>query len=176
MKPGGEDRMSARMKEIMCTRRSQRGFTLLEILVVAVIITILVGAGTVAFLEVERRTKEKLCATKLQEIAAYQKFYARDFGEYADFEQLQEEGFIDPNYVADDNMTHTNGPAFVPDYILEFVIPGDGTYRIDAYSVMEDAADFSPRWRLIGGTWDLRPMYVDDRGVVRWVEDNRPIF
>ena len=63
MEPGGEDRMSARMKEIMCTRRTQYGFTLLEILVAAVIIIILVGAGTVAFLEVERRSKEKLCAT-----------------------------------------------------------------------------------------------------------------
>lgn len=168
--------MSTRMKKIMHARRSQKGFTLLEVLVVAVIIVILVGAGTVAFLEVERRTKEKLCAGRLQEIAAYQKIYARDFGEYAEFWQLQDQGFIDPNYSEADNLTHTAGRPYVPDYVLEFTIPGDGTYRIDAVSIMDDSRDFSPRWRLIGGIWDLRAMYIDDRGVVRWDEDDRPIY
>ena len=54
--------MKTRMKKILRGRLSSKGFTLLEILVVAVIIVILVGAGTVSFLEVDRRAKEKLCA------------------------------------------------------------------------------------------------------------------
>ena len=168
--------MTARIKKLKRVRRSQKGFTLLEVLVVAVIIVILVSAGTVAFLEVERRTKEKFCAGRLQGIAAYEKQYARDYGEYAEFWQLQEQGFIDPHYVEDDSLTHTGGSAYIPDYLLDFSVPGDGTYHIEARSVIEDVGDFTPRWRLIGGTWDLRPMYVDDRGVVRWEENDRPIF
>lgn len=168
--------MKTRMRKILHARLFSKGFTLLEVLVVAVIIVILVGAGTVSYLEVERRVKEKLCAERLQTIATYEKFYAREFGEYGDFINLQEQGYIDPNYIADDNLSHSNGVPFVPDYIFEFTVPGDGTYRVDAFSVAEDVAEFSPRWRLLGGVWDLRAMYVDDRGIVRWEENDRPVF
>jgi len=164
------------MKKILHTRLSSKGFTLLEILVVTVIIVILVGAGAVSYMEVERRAKEKLCAERLQTIATYEKFYAREFGEYGDFINLQDQGYIDPNFVAEDNLSHSNGPPFAPDYILEFVVPGDGTYRVDAVSVVEETDQFSPRWRGLGGIWDLRTMYIDDRGIVRWEENDQPIF
>jgi prepilin-type N-terminal cleavage/methylation domain-containing protein len=155
---------------------AKRGFTLLEVLLVAAIILILVGAGSVAYLEVERRAREHSTAQRLQELATYEKFYVREFGEYALFWQLQEQGYIDPQYVEDDVPKHNEGIPYVPEYRLEFNIPGDGTYRIDAVSVLDSTADFSPRWRLVGGIWDLRPMYIDDRGIVRWTEDNRPVY
>ena len=100
----------------------------------------------------------------------------REFGEYGDFINLQDQGYIEPGFVAEDNLSHSNGRPFVPDYILEFVVPGDGTYRVDAVSVAEDLAEFSPRWRMLGGIWDLRAMYIDDRGIVRWEENDQPIY
>ena len=153
-----------------------RGFTLIEVLLVAAIIVILAGAGSVSYLEAQRRAREHYTAQRIQELGTYQKLYIREFGDYALFWQLQEQGYIDPNYVEDDDKQHTVKTPFIPEYTLEFDVPGDGTYRIDAVCVLEESADFSPRWRLIGGQWDLRQMYIDQRGIVRWTEDNKPIY
>jgi hypothetical protein len=102
--------------------------------------------------------------------------FIREFGNYAEFWELQEQGYIDPQFVEADNPAHTAGPPFVPEYVLTFDIPGDGTYRIEAKCALDNVSDFPPRWRLTGGIWHLRGMYIDDRGVVRWLEDDRPIY
>jgi prepilin-type N-terminal cleavage/methylation domain-containing protein len=156
--------------------KENSGFTLLEMLVVAGIIVILAGIGSSSYLEAHRRAKEHLCATRMQQLATYEKFYYREFGAYAYYTDLQTQGYIDPQYVEDDNETHSNGVPFIPDYQVEFDIRGDGTYMITAESVLTDPNQFSPRWRLTGGIWDVRPMYIDDRGVVRWAESDIPIY
>ncbi len=156
--------------------KENSGYTLLEMLVVAGIIVILAGIGTTSFLEAHRRAKEHLCAARLQQLATYEKFYYREFGTFAYYTDLQTQGYIDPKTVEDDNATHTNGSPFIPDYQIEFDIRGDGTYMITAESILTDADQFSPRWRLAGGIWDVRPMYVDDRGTVRWTESDIPIY
>jgi prepilin-type N-terminal cleavage/methylation domain-containing protein len=156
--------------------RSELGFTLIEILLVCAIIVILVSVGSASYLEAQRRAEEHRCAGRLQELALYEKMYAREFGDYALFWELQDQGYIDPHYIESDTPKHNTGIAFIPQYRLEFTVPGDGTYRIAASSDLTDPAQFHPRWRLTGGIWDLRAMYVDDRGIVRWVENNAPVY
>jgi prepilin-type N-terminal cleavage/methylation domain-containing protein len=156
--------------------RRDSGYTLLEVLVVAGIIVILVGFGSTSYLEAQRRTKEHLCATRLQTLATYEKFYQREFGDFGFFTDLQTQGYIDTNYVENDNERHTNGSPYIPEYKIEFELPGDGTFRITAVSALEDPDSFMPRWRLTGGIWDLRTMYVDDRGIVRWEENDMPVY
>jgi len=155
---------------------SERGFTLIEVLLVCAIIIILVSVGSASYLEAQRRAEEHRCAERLQELAVYEKMYAREFGDYALFWELQDQGYIDPHYVESDTPKHNAGIPFIPEYRLELTIPGDGTYRIDATSDLTDPAQFQPRWRLLGGIWDLRPMYIDDRGIVRWVENDTPVY
>ena len=157
-------------------RRGSGGFTLMEVLLVASIIVILVSVGSVSYLEAQRRAREHYTASRLQELATYEKLYVREFGEFALFWELQEQGYIDPNYSEDDNTQHTVKSPYIPEYTLEIDVPGDGTYRIDAVCVLDNSRDFNPRWRLVGGIWDLRPMYVDDRGMVRWTENDKPIY
>jgi len=159
-----------------CFALSQYGFTLIEVLLVCAIILILVTVGSASYLEAQRRAEEHRAAERLQEIAVYEKMYAREFGDYALFWQLQDQGYIDPHYIQSDTPNHGGGKSFVPQYQLVFTVPGDGTYRVDAASVLTEPAQFQPRWRLLGGTWDLRPMYIDDRGIVRWAEGNAPVY
>ena len=164
------------LKNRLFGRSSELGFTLIEVLLVCAIIVILVGVGTASYLEAQRRAEEHRCAERLAELAVYEKMYSREFGDYALFWQLQDQGYVDPHYIEADTPTHNAGIPFIPEYVLEFTIPGDGTYRVEARSDLTQAAQFQPRWRLTGGIWDLRAMYVDDRGIVRWVENNAPVY
>jgi hypothetical protein len=150
----------------------------MEVLIVATIVGILVTVGTVQYLEVKRRAKEKLAAQKLSQLATYEKFYFRDFGEYADFEDLRIEGYIDWEYIyEDDEIQHYHRPVYLPEYTLEFNIDEeeDG-FEIVAEPVLQEAHTWYPRWVPLGGIPDLRSMSVKEDGVVVWHETGRPVY
>jgi len=153
---------------------SERGYTLLEVIIVAAIIGILLTIGTAHYLEAQRLSIEHLCATKLANIGAFEKMYYREFANYATFQELQDQGFIDKAYWAgDDVMSHST--PFVPEYWLEFNITGD-TYQVVARPVISDNNAVYVRWRVLGGQENERSMYIDQDGVVRYLRNGRPVF
>ncbi len=156
----------------------QKGYTLMEVLIVATIVGILVTVGTVQYLEVKRRSKEKLAAQRLTQLALYERMYFREFGEYGEYFDLRDEGYIDEAYLyEDDDMTHYLRPAYIPEYTLEFNLDEEGGgFEIIAESVLEQSHTWYPRWVVIGGIRDLRGMYVEEDGVVKWLTSGRPVY
>lgn len=155
----------------------QRGYTLMEVTTVAAIIGILVTIGTVQYLEVKRRSKEHYCAHRLAQLAVYERLYFREFGEYAGFEGLKEAGYVDWDYLEDDAMLHYDRPAYIQEFELEFILDDEeGGYRIVATPVLQQAHLWYPRWVALGGIPEYRSMVVEEDGVVRWEETDRPVF
>jgi len=156
----------------------ERGYTLMEVLVVATIVGILVSVGTVQYLEVKRRSKEKLAAQKVAQLAVYERFYFRDFGKYADFEELREEGYIDEQYrFEDDDVLHYDRPAYIPEFMLDFQIDEETSdFKITAEPSLQSRHAWYPRWVPLGGIDEYRSVYVEKDGVVRWLDTGRPVF
>ena len=160
--------------------RSRPGYTLIEVLIVTGLIITLATIGTTSFLESLRQSKESRAFTKLQELAAMQQVYFRDFDRFATFAELQEIGYIAAQYVEDDVILHnpttgdgSRGGAFIPDYQLDFAVQAE-SFRITATAMTPPQA-VTARWRLQGRNEDLRGMYVTEDGVVRFAKNQRPV-
>ena len=156
----------------------ERGYTLMEVLIVATIIAILVTVGTVQYLEVKRRGKEHYCAQRLAQLSVMERMYFREFGAYATFDDLRVEGYIDWSYIyEDDTLLHYHRPVYIQEYTLEFNIDEEGGgFEIIAEPVLQEAHLWYPRWVPMGGIPELRAMMVDEQGIVRWLETGRPVF
>jgi len=165
------DAMKQYLKKYM---KKESGYTLIEVIIVAAIIGILLTIGTAHYIEAQRIAIEHLCATRLANIAAFEKMYFREYAQYATFEELQTQGFIDKAYDSFDDVTSRSTP-YVPEYWLEFNITTD-TYQIIARPILEDFDALYVRWRTAGGQEDVRSMFVDQDGVVRFLRNKRPIF
>lgn len=155
-------------------KRDDRGYTILEVIIVAMIIGILVTIGTAHYLEARRLANEHLCATRLANIDAYQKMYYRQYATYATFQELQNEGFVDSAYTSYDDVLSSATP-YIPEYFMTFSISGD-TYMVMAQPVHGDFNGVYVRWRESGGLEDKRGMFVDQTGVVRYLYNSRPVF
>ncbi len=156
----------------------QKGYTLMEVLIVATIVGILVTVGTVQYLEVKRRSKERLATQKVAQLAMYENLYYRDYGDYADYQELREKGFIADEFLyEDDTLLHYERPAYIPEYTLEFTIDNENDgFEILAVPVLQQAHTWYPRWILIGGINDLRSVYVEEDGVVKWLTTGKPVY
>ncbi len=150
------------------------GYTILEVIIVAMIIGILITIGTAHYLEVRRLASEHLCATRLANIDAYQRMYYRQYATYATFLELKNEGFIDAAYTAHDDIL-SNAIPYIPEYFMTFNISSD-TYQVSALPVHGDFNGVYVRWRASGGLEDKRGMFVNQAGVVRYLYNNRPVF
>ncbi|MBU1023709.1 prepilin-type N-terminal cleavage/methylation domain-containing protein [bacterium] len=154
--------------------KNEKGYTMIEVIIVALIIGILLTIGTAHYLEAQRMAVEQLCATRLAQIDALQKMYYRQYSEYATFQELQAEGFIDSAYTPFDDVLSQATP-YVPEYTLTFNVSGD-RYQVIAETVHGDFNGVYVRWRAAGGQQDKRAMSVDQTGVVRYLYNNRPVF
>lgn len=150
----------------------------MEVLMVATIIAILMTVGTVSYLEAKRRAKEQYAAQRLAQLAMFEHMYFREFGSYATFEDLREEGYLDQDYIyEDDEPQHYHRPVFIQDYKLEFNIDTEGGgYEIIATPVLEERHLWYARWTPLGGIPYLRSMKVNEDGVVKWLDTGRPVF
>ena len=155
-------------------KRDERGYTIIEVIIVAMIIGILVTIGTAHYLEARRLASEHLCATRLANIDAYQRMYYRQFATYATFQELQTEGFIDAAYTSYDDVLSNTTP-YIPEYFMTFNISGD-TYMVSAQPVHSDFNGVYVRWRASGGLEDKRGMFIDQTGIVRYLSNERPVF
>jgi prepilin-type N-terminal cleavage/methylation domain-containing protein len=89
------------------TLRNNKGFTLIELMIVVVIIGILAALAIPRFSQASDRAKEKEADGILKQIHTLQTAYFADKGEFAgDFTELMEVGWEEPS-----NLKHYDMPA-----------------------------------------------------------------
>ncbi len=84
------------------TRARQRGFSLIELMIVIAIIGILIGVGIPAWKNTQIAGNETAAITTLKKIAAEQRTYYIRRGEYGTFDQLITAGALDERFKGDE--------------------------------------------------------------------------
>lgn len=104
------------------TARKTRGFTMIETLATAVLVTIIATMGLTILPVMKRAQIQTRALAKLKELAAMQESY-RNLGDlglnpdggYGTFENLQQAGYIAQDIAPEDDESHSNA-AFLPYY------------------------------------------------------------
>src|SRR5918999_2989353 len=88
------------MKPLKDTRKSQRGFSLIELMIVIAIIGILIGVGIAGYRSAIKAANEAAAVKTLRTIAEQQMLYynAHQRSSFGTFEEMLKEGLLDSRF------------------------------------------------------------------------------
>jgi len=151
------------MNNLRQSLRDQRGFNLIELMIVIAIIGLLIGVGTLAWTAVIRSGNETTAAQQMKNFQAFQAQYAsRNKGNFATFDELVAKMGLDEAFKGENPVK--NGYVFTLT-----VVPGSPStppsYSLQANPQSAEGVSAS-------GT---RHFYVDSSlSTIRYTDENRP--
>lgn len=121
-------------------RRNVRGFTLIELMVVVIIVAVLLTIALPAFQNQVRRSNRAAAQAEMMAIANLQQQYLLSNRSYMDKTTLEATGYVlDPDVDRNYDYTITVNLATVPTYDIQFTATGsqaaDGNLTLDEQGV-----------------------------------------
>jgi len=151
------------MKTLKNRFRNERGFNLIELMIVIAIIGLLIGVGAIAWGSMIRAGNENAAVQTLARIRTYQVQYAsRNRGKFATFDQLITAAGIDENFAGERPVV--NG------YIFTMTLEEPSAARPGSYSITAD-----PQVAEGATATGTRHFYTDSSlGAIKSTDENRP--
>ena len=119
------------MKDLRLRLRDQRGFNLIELMIVIAIIGLLIGVGSIAWQAVIRSGNETTAAQMVDNIRKFQAQYAsRNKGSFATFDELIAKVSLDDKFKGESPVV--NG------YIFKMVVVPASASAPSSYSITAD--------------------------------------
>jgi prepilin-type N-terminal cleavage/methylation domain-containing protein len=151
------------MLKILARHRDQRGFNLIELMIVIAIIGLLIGVGAIAWGAIIRSGNEAAAATMIDRIRTYQAQYAsRNRGKFGNFEDLIRSSGLDAGFAGERPVV--NG------YVFTLTIEDPSDSRPGFYAVNAD-----PQVAEGVTATGSRRFYTDSSlSNIKTTEENRP--
>ncbi|MBK9214126.1 MAG: prepilin-type N-terminal cleavage/methylation domain-containing protein [Chloracidobacterium sp.] len=151
------------MSNLRARFRDQRGFNLIELMIVIAIIGLLIGVGSLAWQAVIRSGNETTAAQTLDNMRKYQaQFASRNRGNFATFDQLIQTAGLDEKFAGENPVV--NG------YIFKLTITPSSASQPAFYSINAD-----PQVAEGVTATGTRHFYTDSSlSTIKGTDENRP--